>query len=381
MSCCGPSFNEYKKKHEGLVFDEDKVGLTFQLSCFPENDDGVPPPCKPKYCPLSHDHPILNSIWMRNSIGRIGFTHFDTYRKFYHGLASWISIIALGMTIYGCCSLSTNDSVVRRTYWAAVDGRNFTSTGSAGSMYVGLRTFIYSDCTFVPGTEAYPVKCHEQSISYSSEQCTSGPLSSACEACSSVATSIWFAAVTNVFGLVLATNGAQVRMRRKADVPAQKLLGMVTDLMGAVTLAGSLLQFHTKCFANMQSTLDSHGGSFTRIWSGPGFICYATCAFAALIRAVVHWLTPISSLSDPPTEPDSKEADVAGGEKRADSSDKTPPASARDTWKDSKGSDVELPPRGSVDSVESAGATSSKPPFKHMQSPSASAGVAASAAV
>ena len=292
-------FEDAARAYPELIIGEDRVGFALQLSCFKEDDDGVPPPCRPKHCPLSQNHPWLNGPWVRKYIGSVGLSHCDRFRKLWLGLASWISIIALGMTIYGCTSLSTNDSVVRRTYWAAVDGQsgNFSHGAESGfSMYVGLTTFIYSDCAFVPGTESYPHRCHQTSVSYSSATCSQGPLSGACKACSSVATSIWFAAVTNVFGLVLATNGAQIRMRRVADVPVQKILGMVLDLMGAVTLAGSLLDFHTQCFYNLQSALASSSAS-ARVWSGPGFVCYTVCAFAALVRAAVHWATPIPQLS------------------------------------------------------------------------------------
>ena len=253
MSKKSAKFERLKSKYEDLVIEEDAVGIRLQLCCCAEDDDGVPPPCKAAHCPFSHENLCLNGEKARRCIGGIGLSHCDRYRKLWLGLVSWFSLLTLGLTIYGCCSLSDNRSVVRRTYWAAVDGHGFDGESSF-SMYVGLTTFIYSNCTFVPGYLVYPKNCQEQIVYYKSAACTDGPLSSVCEACQGVATATWVAAVTNVLGLVLATNGAQIRMRRIADVPIQKLLGMVTDLIGAVTLAASLLDFRTTVRPRLSSS-------------------------------------------------------------------------------------------------------------------------------
>lgn len=283
-------------KAAGLVYDEDKWGLPLQLCCCAEDDDGVPPCCKARvdwFCIFSHSHPCLNGKAFRSCLGRFGFKHFERFRKLYLGLASWFSIFALVLTIYGCCALSPNNSVVRRTYWAGVNGANFNNDSSY-SMYVGLTTFLYSNCSFVPGYYIYPASCDQYSIEYVSSECHTGGFAGACSSCSQVATSLWVAAVTNCIGLVLGTNGAQIRMKRIADVPVQKLLGMFADLIGAITLAISLFQFRYICHTELHEALVSEDrGASAAIWTGPGFICYAICAASALVRAIVHWLTPI----------------------------------------------------------------------------------------
>jgi len=286
-----PRTYDSSSKYNDLLVPEDAYGARLQLCCCPEDDDGVPPPCMDKHCPFSHTNPCLNGSIAQKYIGRFGFSHFDKYRKLWLGFASWISILALAMTIYGCCSLSPNQSVVRRTYWAGTTGQNFSNDVPEFSMYVGLSTFILTNCSFIPGTELYPKRCHEHSIKYTSSECKLGPTGPACQACSDVAVAIWFGAVSNCVGLVLATNGAQIRMRRLADVPVQKLLGMVTDTIGFASLSWSLFQFRLKCFSGLLNALNNHEQSF-RIWEGPGWICYVVCALSGLVRALVHFLTP-----------------------------------------------------------------------------------------
>lgn len=88
-----------------------------KISFFPENDDGVPPFCRNKNCPLDHRH-WLNHWWVTEKLGRVGLAYFDQHRKVYFGFASLATILAMVITTYGCFALSTDPLIVQRTYWA-----------------------------------------------------------------------------------------------------------------------------------------------------------------------------------------------------------------------------------------------------------------------
>jgi hypothetical protein len=128
---------------------------------------------------------------MSKNIGNLGLDYFNRYRKLYLGIATYVSIIAFFVTIYGCMALSDNNSIVRRTYWTGVTGSNFTGThtntntnthtnthtddtythtgpqpDSHYSIYVGLTTFIYTNCSFIPGWNIYPHYCDETKVSF-----------------------------------------------------------------------------------------------------------------------------------------------------------------------------------------------------------------------
>ena len=51
--------------------------------------------------------------------------------------------------------------------------------------------------------------------------------------------------------MIFAMIGAMNRMKFSSDCPQQKILGCVTDTMGAVTLAIALLEFEGGCFTDM----------------------------------------------------------------------------------------------------------------------------------
>jgi hypothetical protein len=162
-----------------------------QMSCFPEDDEGVPRFCHHKYCPLHHDNPVTNDNDCARKISPFGYKYFDLRRKIFFGFAGMFTIFAFFMTIWGCFALSTSRSIVQRTYWTGGTGSNTTS-GQEFSMYVGLRSVELVNCSFVPGYESYSnANCKRESVLFTDSSCKFGIISSACEACADVAISMW----------------------------------------------------------------------------------------------------------------------------------------------------------------------------------------------
>ena len=251
-----------------------------------EDDDGVPFFCNNRYCPLDHRNKLTNDNSIVRYIGPFGYEYFDVNRRFYLGLASIFTIFAMFLTIWGCFALSTNSSIVQRTYWAAGTGINSTSQ-EYFSMYVGLRSLEYVNCVFVPGYNSYPSNCALQTIAYSSSECISGPVAEACTACSNSASAMWATAFMSCASMILSLAGAQTRMRNKADVPVQKLLGMFSELWGALSLAVALFIFQDKCFHQLHTTFNAKVLT-TTFWVGPGLYCYAVCCISGIVLCVIY---------------------------------------------------------------------------------------------
>lgn len=265
----------------------------FQL--FADDDDGVPPCCRHKCCPLSNTDNYINGNSYVKRLGRCGFHYFDVNRSTFFGFASIFTVIAFGLTLWGCLSLSTKNSLIQRTYWVGGGGQNITS-GQDFSMYVGLRSFEYVDCKFTPGYESYSQNCDRQSIKWTDDLCKFGPLEPACQACAGIATTMWTTAIFNCIGLVLSFLGAQTRMRPVADIPVQKLLGVWSELWTFLTLAYALFSFESGCYKNLREAVlvSDITGAF---YAGPGLYCYVICCVSALIRMSVHWMTPLPGQS------------------------------------------------------------------------------------
>ena len=169
------------------------------LQWFSDDDDGVPPGCHYWLCPLDHDNPFTNKNKYVKKIGLCGFEYFDKHRKFYFGLASVFSLFTMAITIWGCFALSTNRSVVQRTYWAGGTGYNSTS-GQHFSFYVGLRSLEYVNCAFEPGYHSYSPSCQRESFVYFTNACQEGPVSGACQACANNASAMWVTAFFSCAG-------------------------------------------------------------------------------------------------------------------------------------------------------------------------------------
>ena len=173
--------------------EEDPPPWIRYIQFFPDDDKLVPPGCCLAICPLNHENPLTNKNEYVKKIGYFGFQYFDRHRKVYLGLSSVFSLFAMAITIWGCCALSTNKSVVQRTYWAGGTGYNITS-GQHFSFYVGLRSLEYVNCAFEPGYDSYAPSCKRESYAYFTESCQTGPVSAACGACADNAKAMWITA-------------------------------------------------------------------------------------------------------------------------------------------------------------------------------------------
>jgi len=269
------------------------------LQFFPDdgNDLGVPHICQGEDCCLSikflnPKHYFNTTFWLTKAIGRIGYPFFDTYRKEVFAVATLATLIGMVITTYGCFSLSMDPDIVQRTYWTAGNVYNSTSEQNF-ALYVGLRSVVYIDCKFMPGYVNYPSSCTRQSLDWDSNECSQGGIvTTACNACSSAATALWLTAVCSCLGLALAFMAVQTRMRKKADNPMQKLLGLGTDTLGTISLLYAIFIYHNSCLYPLLNDFNVAGLS-SRFWSGPGIYAYCICAASGGVRAIAHWLTPI----------------------------------------------------------------------------------------
>lgn len=266
------------------------------IPCFNNDEfDGVPPFCGlTRWCPLNRNNPLTNTNDYVRKIGPFGYNHFDLKRKLYFGLVSIFTVFAMVLTLWGCCALSLDPSIIQRTYWAGGTGFNSTSSNYF-SMYIGLQSLEFVDCEYTSSFNSYAPSCQRQSIKYFDSQCKSGPVSSACQACARSAVSMWSTAVFTLFGLVLNVLGAQTRAMKKADIPVQKWLGMIGELQSFISLAVALFVFQNNCLNNLHNAFNVKGVS-TQFWIGPGMYCYAFCCASGGVRAVVHWLTPLPGM-------------------------------------------------------------------------------------
>ena len=261
-----------------------------EFSFFNDDDDGVPPGCHHRFCPLDLDF-FINHLSLAKGFGKCGFDFFDKHRRFWFGFVSWVTVFAFVLGIWGCLALTTNVSVVQRSYW--IGARVTDNTNNVHyAMYVGLRSFEYVDCSFVPGYDSYGTGCTRSSILFTDDACTNGPMAAACSACEGAAKTMWTTAFFGCTGLIMSWLGTQTRIRPIADSPVQKLMGVFSELMGIISTSVAMFVFNKECKLNlMQAISDSN---FTGSYNlGPGYICFVIVTCSAVARFAVNSLVPL----------------------------------------------------------------------------------------
>ena len=169
-------------------------------------------------------------------------------------------------------------------------------------VYVGLTSMVKKVC--VPGTGCFDYELELVEWWKSTEMGQSEDGVELCEDalahdvgvfcgnCRNVAVNNIPAAFFSCATLCFALYGCINRMKFISDCPVQKILGCITDTWGTISLASMLIEFNVNCVW----TLPAHTQGYTLEYiRGPGFYMYTFCMLTALVRAVLHWLTPLPS--------------------------------------------------------------------------------------
>ena len=218
-----------------LGMHTDNFFLCGNAYCISNSDDGIPPGCHHICCPL--DPRFMTTIRCQavaDYISTIGFHYFDIHRKFYLGIASYITVISFLATIWGCFALSADADIVEKTFWIGSTGTN-TETGNDYELFLGLRSIVYHE----DGLDRTSVEWgyYSDITGYIGEKCQEGILKESCDECAIAASSLWCLCVSACASLILSFLGAQSRLRGKvADFPIQKILGMFSEMNGFVSL-------------------------------------------------------------------------------------------------------------------------------------------------
>eukprot|EP00470_Lotharella_oceanica_P001451 CAMPEP_0170173768 /NCGR_PEP_ID=MMETSP0040_2-20121228/7034_1 /TAXON_ID=641309 /ORGANISM="Lotharella oceanica, Strain CCMP622" /LENGTH=209 /DNA_ID=CAMNT_0010415099 /DNA_START=224 /DNA_END=853 /DNA_ORIENTATION=+ len=106
------------------------------------------------------------------------------------------------------------------------------------------------------------------------------------------------------------------RSHPEGDLNCQKILGVVTGIMGFVTTLAAINTFVIDCRENLTTT-DPNGNSITYKW-GPSLVLLTLATFAKLLDVVVHLVLPVPSrdtvekmkVEDGPTKPNAKDVQM-----------------------------------------------------------------------
>lgn len=241
------------------------------------------------------------------------------------GIATIFTILAIVITTIGCFSLGSDVGMVDSLYWQRAKAMNKTTGVVMEDVRIGLTSFNERGCTQVSadGNECELKKMDtiffgvfilneiedDECIDETNELPYAAPLAhQICGKCRKAAVGMQMSALMSCASLIFALLGTMTRMRFIADAPVQKLLGAVTDSYGALSLIVGIVQFYSGCESDVKKGLSDFDIKYE---TGPAIGLYAFCALAGIVRAIMHWLTPMPnqgagactwSLPTPPPE-------------------------------------------------------------------------------
>ena len=265
---------------------------------------GVPFYCKAiTSCPHNRNNKVFHSHYAYETVGELGYHFFDVHRNLFFGFASVLSVLSVALLVVGTSALSNNDLILSSTKWAILTANNNTISSSPQYLIlnVGLRGILYNQCSG-DGSVLSKDSCKNTIVQFSDSSCTSNSiLGDVCSICSDSASSEAISAGISCISKFFALLGMQRRMYTVADSPSFKLVAIVLEFIGFVSLLMALSKFDRSCVGALYNEIvvninnNPYVSQLSKIqigW-GSGFICFCVGAVASFTRLVLHVVTPV----------------------------------------------------------------------------------------
>lgn len=194
---------------------------------------------------------------------------FDKNRGYVMLFAAFVSFFAMILTLIAMLAISTKNQTVKDTAWT------IGTINGGGEIWVGLSEVIFS------------VNGGEQSIKWKSQDCEFDYCRDCKDACDSTYNAVIISLITCLPQLLTDIQ----RSTRRGDLNCQKVMGVVTGILGTLSSLSSLSAYADGCIHNLP-TYDATGASISYHF-GPGFACLLLATLLKPIDVFVHLVTPV----------------------------------------------------------------------------------------
>ena len=182
--------------------------------------------------------------------------------------AAFLSLFACILQLVAVLSISTRNSTVKDTCWTYGESEGY-------KLWIGLSEVIYEQDG---ATTSLLWDDHDCVFDYC-HQCKN--------ACASTYNAVIVSLVTSVPQLLTDIQ----RSTRRGDLNCQKVMGVVTGIIGTLSSLSSLSLYANGCLNNLP-TSDNLGDSITYSF-GPGFVCLLLATLLKPFDVLVHFVTPV----------------------------------------------------------------------------------------
>lgn len=235
----------------------------------------------------------INDTWLLRFIGRCGFSGcWDSRRSILH-FSYLMTFFSAFCCVFSLISLNKNNTPTKHGCWTY-------GVSDKSLLYFGISGY-YAEVT----TGQFTVKSY---IDYAEGECDqdSEYCSSCDEAGHTVVFCVFLACATRLCSIML----LKARMNPLSDIALIKVLGIFSESLSALTLAGACFVWQEYC----KKVLPNTGLDYT---DGPGLILCAFALTITMLLVIVHIMIPTidPSIADPGCC-SSKRKEPQGGSKR-----------------------------------------------------------------
>ena len=224
------------------------------------------PPC----CSVPYFRRTCEDSSTCNECGKFGImgNWFDKNRGYVMLFAAFLSFFGCILQLIAVLSISTRDSTVKATAWTYGESNYF-------QIWVGLSEVIYKQNGVTT------------SILWDEHNCVYDYCHECKESCDSTYNAVIVSLVTSVPQLLTDIQ----RSTSRGDLNCQKVMGVVTGIIGTLSTLSSLSLYANGCLNNLPTT-DGLGNSIDYTY-GPGFACLLLATLLKPIDVFVHLVTPV----------------------------------------------------------------------------------------
>lgn len=188
------------------------------------------------------------------------------------------------MGIAAAFSLSGSEGIIKNTYWSHIDFDQY------GEVYAGLTT-IWADYdngnVTISGTHSWEDFCQtsEGVDPNGSEDCNS---------CKDASAGFHITAYTMILSKIgqLATD--LTRSKESEDVNLQKMIGLLSGVVGAMSTVAALITYGEQCFSTLPDEALLPTGEILKLTltKGAGYILTLIITIGAIVDGLVHLAVP-----------------------------------------------------------------------------------------
>jgi hypothetical protein len=229
-------------------------------------------------------------------IGSIGFSCADKHRFPVMLTAFALSFAAWWMMFFAALALANNGATVQNFAWATAD-LTHPSNDVDAMVYVGIRNRVVTISPIAPYVLPANVSSSSVVAWRDSAACSAASISSACEECAATVNSMTQSVLLSLLTQVVQVATDLQRTTPFGDVNCQKLMGVVTGLVGLTSGLLSCRTFANSCWRAQPDTYTISSapglGALDASWSwGPGLLLMALGTALKAVDVLCHLVVP-----------------------------------------------------------------------------------------